>query len=90
MNFLNQVAGKESLFAWYDIGNLEFLYITHLPANAAQQTSLFQERSKFEGRQAGADTFYVRSTSGTDGAARRAPWPSRPMEAIYCWGLAKT
>ena len=69
MNFLNQVAGKESLFAWYDIGNLEFLYITHLPANAAQQTSLFQERSKFEGRQAGADTFYVRSTSGTDGGS---------------------
>ncbi len=68
MNFLNQIAGKESLFAWYDIGNLEFLYITHLPGNAAQQTRLFQGRSKFEGRQVGADTFYVRSTNGTDGS----------------------
>ena len=71
MNFLNQVAGKESLFAWYDIGNLEFLYITYLPADAAQQTSLFQERSKFEARQAGADTFYLRSTSGNEGSQTR-------------------
>jgi hypothetical protein len=61
MNFLNQVAGKESLFAWYDIGNLEFLYITHLPANLSEQTPLLQQRSKFEVRKAGAETFYVRS-----------------------------
>lgn len=60
-NFLNQVAGRESLFAWYDIGNLEFLYITHLPANDSAQTSLLQERGKFEARKAGAETFYVRS-----------------------------
>jgi hypothetical protein len=60
-NFLNQVAGKESLFAWYDIGNLEFLYITHLPSSLAEQTPLLQGRSKFEVRKAGAETFYVRS-----------------------------
>ena len=35
---LPQVAGKQSLFAWYDVGNLEFLYITRMspapgPAN---------------------------------------------------------
>jgi hypothetical protein len=70
MNFLNQVAGKESLFAWYDIGNLEFLYITHLPANSAEQTTLFQERSKFEARKAGAETFYLRSTAGADGGGQ--------------------
>jgi len=60
-NFLNQVAGKESLLAWYDIGNLEFLYITHLPNSVAEQTPLLQERGKFEARKAGAETFYVRS-----------------------------
>jgi hypothetical protein len=61
MNFLAQVAGKESLFAWYDIGNLEFLYITHMPSSASEQTQLLQERSKFEARKAGDETFYVRS-----------------------------
>lgn len=60
-NFLAQVAGKESLFSWYDIGNLEFLYITHLPRDVAAQTPLLQERGKFEARKAGAETFYVRS-----------------------------
>jgi hypothetical protein len=71
INFLNQVAGKESLFAWYDIGNLEFLYITHLPANSAEQTTLFQQRNKFEARKAGAETFYLRSSAGPDGSGQR-------------------
>ncbi|MDR3735225.1 MAG: hypothetical protein P4L10_06775 [Acidobacteriaceae bacterium] len=59
MNFLTQVAGKESIFAWYDIGNLEFLYITHMPSAAAEQTPLMQLRSKFQQRQAGTESFYV-------------------------------
>jgi hypothetical protein len=61
VSFLRQVAGKESLFAWYDIGNLEFLYITHLPSTAAEQTPLLAQRSKFEARKAGSDTFYLRA-----------------------------
>src|SRR6266851_8355285 len=32
MNFLTQVAGTQSAFALYDIGKLEFLYITKLPS----------------------------------------------------------
>ena len=43
--FLEGVAGRETIFAWYNIGNLECLYITHLsraghrpdPARAARQ-----------------------------------------------------
>src|SRR5580658_4705100 len=31
MNFLSQVAGERSTFALYDIGNLQFFYITYLP-----------------------------------------------------------
>ena len=71
INFLSQVAGKESLFAWYDIGNLEFLYITHIPANSAEQTALFQQRSQFEARKAGAETFYLRSSTGADGSGQK-------------------
>jgi hypothetical protein len=57
--FLEQIAGRQSLLAWYDIGNLEFLYITHLQPGAA--TPLLQLRQRFEQRTVGPDTFYVRT-----------------------------
>jgi hypothetical protein len=61
--FLEQIAGQQSLLAWYDIGNLEFLYITHLPPGVAAKTPLLQLRDKFEQRSVGPDTFFVRSQS---------------------------
>ena len=62
MSFLNEVAGRESVFAWYDIGQLEFLYITRLPSGAAEKTRLAQMRGKFSPRKVGEQTFYVRNT----------------------------
>ena len=61
MQLVAQVAGKESAFAWYDIGKLEFLYITHLPSASFSQSELWQSRSKFESRQSGQTIFYVRT-----------------------------
>jgi len=69
MNFLSEVAGTRSIFAWYDIGNLEFVYITHLPAGTAEKTRLMQMRGKFATRQAGGQTFYVR-TQGEQGGGQ--------------------
>jgi hypothetical protein len=60
MNFLLQVAGTRSALALYDIGNLEFLYITYLPSANSAQTTLWQTRAKFEPRSAGGVSFYVR------------------------------
>ncbi len=60
MNFLSQVAGERSVFALYDIGNLQFLYITYLPSAKSMQTTLWQTRSKFEPRSAGGVSFYLR------------------------------
>jgi len=60
MNFLSQVAGARSALALYDIGNLEFLYVTYLPSAKSMQTTLWQTRAKFEPRSAGGVTFYVR------------------------------
>jgi len=60
MNFLSQVAGERSIFALYDIANLQFLYITYLPSAKSMQTALWQTRSKFEPRSAGGGTFYLR------------------------------
>jgi hypothetical protein len=60
MNLLSQVAGERSALALYDIGNLQFLYITYLPSAKSMQTTLWQMRAKFEPRNAGGVDFYVR------------------------------
>lgn len=60
MNFLSQVAGTRSVLALYDIGKLEFLYVTYLPSAKSMQTTLWQTRAKFEPRSAGGVSFYVR------------------------------
>ena len=60
LDFFSQVAGQRSALALYDIGKLQFLYITYLPSAKSMQTSLYQTRSKFEPRIAGGVDFYVR------------------------------
>lgn len=60
MSFLGQVAGDHSALALYDIGKLQFLYITHLPSAQSSKTTLWQTRAKFEPRTVGDFTFYVR------------------------------
>jgi hypothetical protein len=60
MDFFSQVAGQHSAVAIYDIGKLEFLYITYLPSAKSTQSSLYQTRAKFEPRNAGGVDFYVR------------------------------
>ncbi len=60
MNFLTQVAGTQSAIALYDIGKLEFLYITKLPSASSTQSALWQTRAKFETRSVAGVTFYVR------------------------------
>jgi hypothetical protein len=60
MNFLTQVSGEHSVFAVYDIGNLQFVYITYLPSAKAMETTLWQTRAKFEPRSAGGMNFYLR------------------------------
>ena len=60
LDFFSQVAGQPSAVALYDIGKLQFLYITYLPSAKSMQTSLYQTRSKFDPRNAGGVDFYVR------------------------------
>jgi hypothetical protein len=60
MNFLSQVSGEHSVLALYDIGNLQFLYITYLPSAKAMESTLWQTREKFEPRSAGGVNFYLR------------------------------
>ncbi|HET9837690.1 MAG TPA: hypothetical protein VFR84_05590 [Candidatus Angelobacter sp.] len=60
MEFLTEAAGRESAVALYDIGNLEFLFLTRLSSATFLQSKLWQSRSKFQPRTAAGKQFYVR------------------------------
>jgi hypothetical protein len=60
---LAKVAGKESCLGLYDIGNLEFVYVTKLYQSDLDGTQLWYTRGKFEQRaKCGAQT-YIRPDS---------------------------
>jgi hypothetical protein len=58
-DLLNRVAGRESCLGLYDIGNLEFVYVTRLEQQRIESTPLWQIRGKFEQRTEAGTTFYV-------------------------------
>lgn len=59
-NFLKQAAGRQSTLAIYDIGKLQFLYITQLSSARSMESALWQSRSKFETRNAAGNAFFLR------------------------------
>jgi len=61
MALLDSLAGEQSALALYDIGNLEFLYITRMPSARAMQNVLWTSREKFEPRKAADISYYVRT-----------------------------
>ncbi len=63
-DFLTQVAGKRSIFAWYDVGKLEFLYITRISAAQGANIALLKDRAQWTSRQSAGTTFYLRKTTG--------------------------
>jgi hypothetical protein len=65
MSFLNAVAGSGTALGIYDIGKLEFLYITRMPATKAAETKLWQTRGHYETRDVNGRTFYVKTDLAT-------------------------
>ena len=59
-NFLKQVAGRQSVLAIYDIGKLQFVYITQLSSAGLMESGLWQSREKFETRNAAGTAFFFR------------------------------
>jgi hypothetical protein len=59
--FLGEVAGQRSAVGIYDIGKLELLYVTRLSSASGMKSALWQQRSKFEPRQAMGKQFFVRT-----------------------------
>jgi hypothetical protein len=60
-SMLQSIAGSESALALYDIGKLEFLYMTRLPSAKAVETVLWRSRANYTPRKAGGADFYVRT-----------------------------
>jgi hypothetical protein len=58
-SLLEKVVGKQSCLGLYDIGNLEFVYVTRLEQQAIENTPLWQTRAKFEQRTEAGTAFYV-------------------------------
>jgi len=58
---LQSVAGSESALAIYDIGKVEFLYLTRLPSAKAVETAPWRSRSSFTPRNVAGSDFYVRT-----------------------------
>jgi hypothetical protein len=63
VSMLASIAGSESALALYDIGNLEFLYITRLVSARVVQTALWRSRNAFTPRKAGGLDFYSKTDS---------------------------
>ena len=60
MSLLESIAGAESVLALYDVGKIEFLYITKLPSARRLQSILWQTRASFEPRNVAGSAYYVR------------------------------
>ena len=67
MDLLASVAGADSALALYDIGNLQFLYISKLPSARAIETALWRTRSSYETRNAAGLDYFIK----TDPASHR-------------------
>ncbi|HWZ32171.1 MAG TPA: hypothetical protein VNX18_12595 [Bryobacteraceae bacterium] len=62
---LSAVAGGNSALAMYHIGNLEFLYATHLASARAVDTALWKARGSYQTRRAGGVDYFVKEDKGS-------------------------
>ena len=62
-----EIAGTDSALALYEIRDVEFLYVSRMAEADLMKTPLWAVREKFEQRQAGGVSFYLR----TDPASKR-------------------
>jgi len=62
---LGSVAGGNSALAIYNIGELEFLYVTRLTSARALDTALWKSRATYQTRSAGGVTYYVKEDLGS-------------------------
>jgi hypothetical protein len=59
MAFTDSVAGGRSALGLYDVGHLQFLYITRMPSPRFMESVLWKAREKFEPRKAGGLAYFI-------------------------------
>jgi hypothetical protein len=59
MAFTDSVAGGRSALGLYDVGHLQFLYITQMPSARVMESVLWKAREKFEPRKAGGLAYFI-------------------------------
>ena len=65
MALLDGVAGSESALAFYDIGDLQFLFITRMPAAKLAESALWKVRGNYQPRKSAGLDYYVRIDRAT-------------------------
>lgn len=65
MNLVNELAGGESAFAFYEFSTVQFVYLTHLDNARLEQSGLWKSRTAYQTREAAGIPFYVKTE--TDG-----------------------
>lgn len=58
-DFVTAAAGDESALALYDIGKVQFVYITHLPSQGFLSSALWQARNQLQSRFAGNVNYFL-------------------------------
>ena len=66
---LGSVAGTNSALGLYNLGKLEFLYITHLASARAMDTALWKARGNYQTRNAGGVAYYVKEDKASQRVA---------------------
>ncbi len=61
MSLVNSIAGGQSAIAIYDIGELEFLYVTRMPSARILTSTPFAQSKAYESRESAGITYYVRA-----------------------------
>jgi len=59
MAFTGSIAGGRSALGLYDVGHLQFLYITRMPSARVMESVLWKVREKFEPRKAGGTAYFI-------------------------------
>ena len=65
MDLLANVAGSQSALAIYDIGQLEFLYVTRLSSDRFAGGALWKTRGDYQPRQSSGIDYYVKTDPAT-------------------------
>ena len=61
MTFTDQMAGTRSGFAFYNFGDVAFVYLTQMPQTSVESSDLWRKRAGYQSRDSGGVPFYVKA-----------------------------